>query len=73
MLSKKIEILIYTRRNDCDKIGKQPSVFPCTWRGSGEKEAVMDYQTMKEIPGSDRPYERCERLGAEALTDAELL
>ena len=33
----------------------------------------MDYQTMKEIPGPDRPYEKCERLGAEALTDAELL
>lgn len=35
--------------------------------------ADMDYQTMKEIPGPDRPYERCERLGPEALTDAELL
>ena len=33
----------------------------------------MDYQTMKEIPGPDRPYEKCDRLGAEALTDAELL
>lgn len=33
----------------------------------------MDYQTMKEIPGPDRPYEKCERLGPEALTDAELL
>lgn len=31
------------------------------------------HQTIKEMPGLDRPYEKCERLGAEALTDAELL
>lgn len=29
--------------------------------------------TMKEIPKKDRPYEKCEREGVKALTDAELL
>lgn len=28
---------------------------------------------MKELPVSERPYEKCEQKGAEALTDAELL
>ena len=28
---------------------------------------------MKQIPEEERPYEKCVRLGAEALTDAELL
>lgn len=30
-------------------------------------------QTMKDLPSADRPYEKCESLGPEALTDAELL
>ncbi len=30
-------------------------------------------ERMKELPVSERPYERCERFGAEALSDAELL
>jgi DNA repair protein RadC len=30
-------------------------------------------ETMKDLPVSERPYERCERLGAAALSDAELL
>lgn len=29
--------------------------------------------TIKEIPESERPYEKCERAGAAALSDAELL
>ena len=29
--------------------------------------------TMKEIPSMERPYEKCERRGAESLSDAELL
>lgn len=29
--------------------------------------------TTKELPLSEQPYEKCERLGAEALSDAELL
>lgn len=29
--------------------------------------------TMKELPVSERPYEKCEQYGAEALSDAELL
>ena len=31
------------------------------------------HYTIKELPESERPYEKCERLGPEALTDAELL
>lgn len=29
--------------------------------------------TMKEMPEAERPYEKCEKMGAEALTDVELL
>jgi DNA repair protein RadC len=29
--------------------------------------------TIKELPESERPYEKCEKFGAEVLTDAELL
>lgn len=31
------------------------------------------YLTVKELPESERPYEKCERFGAGALSDAELL
>ncbi len=31
------------------------------------------YLTVKELPESERPYERCEKYGAKALSDAELL
>jgi DNA repair protein RadC len=31
------------------------------------------YLTVKELPISERPYEKCERYGAGALSDAELL
>ncbi len=31
------------------------------------------YLTIKELPKSERPYEKCERYGAGALSDAELL
>lgn len=31
------------------------------------------YLTVKELPVSERPYEKCETSGAEALSDAELL
>ncbi len=31
------------------------------------------YLTVKELPKSERPYEKCERYGAGALSDAELL
>ncbi len=31
------------------------------------------YLTVKELPESERPYEKCERFGPEALSDAELL
>lgn len=30
-------------------------------------------KTIKQMPEQDRPYEKCVRLGAESLTDAELL
>lgn len=33
----------------------------------------QDYLTVKELPTSERPYEKCERYGAEVLSDAELL
>lgn len=33
----------------------------------------MDNKRMKELPANDRPYERCVRLGPEALSDEELL
>lgn len=33
----------------------------------------MNHTTMKDMPESERPYERFRRLGAEALSDAELL
>ena len=29
--------------------------------------------TMKDIPNAERPYEKCLKQGAEALSDAELL
>ena len=32
-----------------------------------------NYLTVKELPVSERPYEKCERYGTEALSDAELL
>ncbi len=32
-----------------------------------------NYLTVKELPVSERPYEKCERYGAAALSDAELL
>lgn len=31
------------------------------------------YHTVKQLPESERPYEKCERFGAEALSDAELI
>ena len=31
------------------------------------------YLTLKELPESERPYEKCERFGPEVLSDAELL
>ena len=33
----------------------------------------MSNKTMKELPPDSRPYEKCLRFGAEALSDAELL
>ncbi|MBB2182987.1 DNA repair protein RadC [Lachnospiraceae bacterium MD1] len=33
----------------------------------------MKYLTLKELPTSERPYEKCERYGAGVLSDAELL
>ena len=32
-----------------------------------------DNFTMRELPDSERPYEKCERDGASALSNAELL
>ena len=33
----------------------------------------MNDRTIKQLPSKDRPYEKCLKAGAEALTDAELL
>lgn len=33
----------------------------------------MERKTMKDIPINDRPYEKCVRMGAESLSDEELL
>lgn len=34
---------------------------------------MKDFLTVKELPESERPYEKCERFGPEVLSDAELL
>lgn len=34
---------------------------------------MTEFKTMKELPEHDRPYEKCVRLGPQALTDPELL
>lgn len=34
---------------------------------------MKNYYTLKELPLSERPYEKCEKYGAQALSDAELL
>lgn len=34
---------------------------------------MSKFKTIKQLPISEQPYERCERYGAEYLTDAELL
>lgn len=34
---------------------------------------MEQFLTQKELPVSERPYEKCERFGPEALSDAELL
>ncbi|MBR4341595.1 MAG: DNA repair protein RadC [Lachnospiraceae bacterium] len=33
----------------------------------------MKYLTIKELPESERPYEKCEKYGPQVLTDSELL
>ena len=34
---------------------------------------MSDFLTQKQLPESERPYEKCERFGPEVLSDAELL
>lgn len=51
-------------RNTCRK------VFPCSNEGGFMKQS---YLTVKDLPVSERPYEKCEKYGATALSDAELL
>ena len=34
---------------------------------------MTEYKTMKDLPSEEKPYEKFETRGAEALTDAELL
>ena len=33
----------------------------------------MKHLTLKELPVSERPYEKCEKYGVSSLSDAELL
>ena len=33
----------------------------------------MKYLTVKDLPESDRPYEKCEKYGPSVLSDSELL
>lgn len=37
------------------------------------KGVCMKHLTLKELPVSERPYEKCEKYGAASLSDAELL
>ena len=34
---------------------------------------MTEYKTIKDLPSEEKPYEKFETRGAEALTDAELL
>lgn len=47
---------------------------PSNFLGEMEWSLQMDLNyTMKELPVSEQPYEKCERYGASSLSDAELL
>ena len=43
------------------------------WLRKSRKEPVLSHISMTNLPESERPYERFQILGAEALSDAELL
>ena len=43
------------------------------WLRKSRKEPVLSHISMKNLPELERPYERFQILGAEALSDAELL
>ena len=43
------------------------------WLRKSRKEPVLSHISMKNLPESERHYERFQILGAEALSDAELL
>ncbi len=48
----------------------------CSLRLPGKEHSIMTekkHMTMKDMPVSERPYEKCEKLGPSALSDAELL
>lgn len=48
----------------------------CSLRLPRKEQIIMTdnkRMTMKDLPVSERPYEKCERLGPAALSDAELL
>lgn len=36
-------------------------------------QKIKKHLTMKELPVTERPYEKCEKNGAGTLSDAELL
>ncbi len=54
---------------------KNPSGQPADYHSESGTISVSPYSslTMKEIPETERPYEKAERAGVRTLTDAELL
>ena len=45
----------------------------CGEDGRESRQVMTEYKTMKDMPFEEKPYEKFEARGAEALTDAELL
>ncbi len=49
------------------------AVLPVSWREKKEDALKNNHLTVKELPVSERPYEKCEMYGPGSLSDAELL
>ena len=69
---KNLRFLVYTLYLDCDRMENNSSLL-CFLAGE-RIERIMDNKAkMKELPTSEKPYEKCLRYGAGYLSDAELL
>lgn len=69
---KNLRFLVYTLYLDCDRMENNSSLL-CFLAGE-RIERIMDNKAkMKELPISEKPYEKCLRFGAGCLSDAELL